>query len=121
MNFAERIKQEILSKNITDKQCRQAFLAGIIRGSGVLYEKDGELGVEFKAPDEQTAITFTNSFKLLYNYDIREVSVSEDKLNKKDKEEEIIRLQTLMKEASNSLNFEYAIILRDQLKSLRGE
>lgn len=43
------------------------------------------------------------------------------KLNKKDKEKEIIRLQTLMKEASNNLNFEYAIILREQLKQLRGE
>ncbi len=85
MNFAERIKAEILSKNIRDKHCRQAFLAGIIRGSGVLYERDGELGLEFKAPDEQTAMTFTNSFKVLYDYDIREVSVSEDKLNKKDK------------------------------------
>ena len=43
------------------------------------------------------------------------------KLTKKDKETEINRLQILMKEASNSLNFEYAIILREQLKELRGE
>ena len=39
----------------------------------------------------------------------------------RNKEREIIRLQTLMKEASNNLNFEYAIVLREQLKELRGE
>lgn len=43
------------------------------------------------------------------------------KLNKKDKEKEIVRIQTLMKEASNALNFEYAIVLREQLRELKGE
>lgn len=85
MNFTEKIKSEILSKPLKEKHCRKAFIAGLIRGSGVLYEKDGELGLEFKAPDEQTAMALTNSFKLLFDYDIREVSVVEDRTHKKDK------------------------------------
>ncbi len=76
MNFTDRIKSEILSKPIKEKHCKKAFVAGLIRGSGVLYEKDGELGVEFKVPDEQTALTITTTFSQLYNYDIREVSTS---------------------------------------------
>ncbi len=74
MNFTDKIKSEILSKPIKDKHCKKAFVAGLIRGSGVLYEKDSELGVEFKVPDEQTAMTITTTFSQLYNYDIREVS-----------------------------------------------
>ncbi len=85
MNFSNAIKKEILSKPIKDDHCKLAFIAGLIRGSGVLYERDGELGLEFKASDEQTALMLTLTFKSLFNYDIREVSVSEDKLNKKDK------------------------------------
>ena len=84
MNFTDKIKSEILSKPIREKHCKKAFIAGLIRGSGVLYEKDGELGVEFKVPDEQTAMTITTTFSQLYNYEIREVSVVEGQ-NKKDK------------------------------------
>ena len=85
MNFGEKIKKEILSKNIKDRHCKKAFIAGIIRGSGSLYEKDGELGLEFSVSNEETAMFMTASFNSLFNYDIREVSVSEDRLNKKDK------------------------------------
>jgi len=82
MNFTDKIKSEILSKPIKDKHCKKAFVAGLIRGSGVLYEKDGELGVEFKVPDEQTAMTITTIFSQLFNYDIREVSVATGQNNK---------------------------------------
>jgi DNA-binding protein WhiA len=85
MNFTEKIKSEILAKPIKDDHCKLAFIAGLIRGSGVLYERDGELGLDFKANDEQTAMMLTLNFKSLFNYDIREISVSEDRLNKKDK------------------------------------
>lgn len=85
MNFTDKIKAEILSKPIKETHCKKAFIAGLIRGSGVLYEKDGELGVEFKVPDEQTAMALTSAFIELYNYEIREVSVSQDKQTKKDK------------------------------------
>ena len=85
MSFTDKIKAEILSKPIKDNHCKMAFIAGLIRGSGVLYEKDGELGLEFKVPDEQTAMMLTRSFYELFNYEIREVSVTEDKQTNKDK------------------------------------
>lgn len=77
MNFTDKIKKEILSKPIKDTLCKKAFIAGLIRGSGVLYEKDSELGIEFKVFDEQTAIAVTTMFYELFDYEIREVSVSE--------------------------------------------
>lgn len=82
MNFADMIKKEILSKPIKETHCKKAFIAGLIRGSGVLYEKDGELGLEFKVFDEQTAMTLTTSFYELFDYEIREVSVSEGQSGK---------------------------------------
>ena len=82
MNFTDKIKKEILSKPIKDMHSKKAFIAGLIRGSGVLYEKDDELGVEFKVFDEQTAITLTTMFYELFDYEIREVSVSESQNNK---------------------------------------
>lgn len=85
MNFTDKIKAEILSKPIKEEHCRKAFIAGLIRGSGVLYEKDGELGIEFKVPDEQTAMAITTAFSQIFNYEIREVFVSEDRINKKEK------------------------------------
>lgn len=85
MNFTEKIKSEILVKPLKEKHCRKAFIAGLIRGSGVLYEKDGELGLEFKVPDEETAMMVVGNFKNLFGYDVREVSVVEDKIKMRDK------------------------------------
>lgn len=85
MNFGSVIKKEIISKNIKEKHCKKAFIAGIIRGSGKLYEKDGELGLEFSVVDEETAMFMTTGFKSLFGYEVREVSVSEDRLNHKDR------------------------------------
>ena len=85
MSFADTIKQEILSKPIKDVHCKKAFLAGIMRGSGVLYEKDDEIGLDLKVPSEESAFTVTMLLKSLFNYDVREVSVSENTLSKKDK------------------------------------
>ena len=85
MNFTEQIKNEILSKQIKDNHCKKAFIVGLIRGSGVLYENEGELGLEFKVPDEQTAMMISLAFSQLFGYEIREVSVTEDLQNNKDK------------------------------------
>lgn len=85
MNFSENIKSEILNKAIKDRHCKKAFIAGLLRGSGTLYEKDGELGLDFKVSDEETAMLVTLTIKSLFGYDIREISVSEDRLNKKDR------------------------------------
>ena len=85
MNFSSTIKKEILSKQIKDKHCKKAFLAGLFRGTGELYEKDGELGIDVRVSDEDTAMLVSTIVGSLYGYEIREVSVSEDRLNKKDK------------------------------------
>ena len=90
MNFGEVIKREIVSKNIKDKHCKKAFIAGMIRGSGTLYEKDGEVNLAFKCFDENTSLVVTDYLKSLFNYDVREITISEDRLNKKDKFELVI-------------------------------
>ena len=55
MNFADSVKAEIFSKNIKDQHCRKAFLAGLIRGAGILYENDGELGLDIKVGGKDAA------------------------------------------------------------------
>ena len=85
MNFGESLKNEILSKPIKERHCKKAFLAGIIRGSGEIYENDGELGFQFRVSSEETAMQVSLMLKSLFNYDVREISVSEDRLNAKDK------------------------------------
>lgn len=85
MNFADSVKSEIFSKNLKENHCRKAFLAGLIRGAGVLYEKDGELGLDIKACSEDAAVFIATQLQNMFNYQTKEVFVSEDKLNKKDK------------------------------------
>ncbi len=84
MNFAEVIKKEIINKPIKDKHCKKAFLAGIIRGSGELYYKDDELGLDFKVNSEEIVVLVSNYLHSLFGYDVSEISIFEDKLNKKD-------------------------------------
>ena len=84
MNFYKSIKEEILAKQIKDKHCKRAFLAGLIRGAGTLYEKDGELGLDVKVTDERIYMLVNTFLYSLYRFDLREVSVYEDRLNKKD-------------------------------------
>lgn len=85
MSFIDQVKKEITSKNIKEMHCRQAFLAGFVRGASALYEKDGELGLDVKVSNEDLAAQITEYFRILFDYDVREVSVAEDRLNKKDK------------------------------------
>ena len=84
MNFFKSIKDEILSKQIKDRHCKRAFLAGLIRGAGTLYEKDEELGLDVKVSDERIYLLVSTYLYSLYRYDLREISVYEDRLNKKD-------------------------------------
>lgn len=84
MNFGKVIKEEIALKPAKDVKTKKAFLAGLVRGGGTLYEKDGEYGLEFKVPDERFAEIAAEYLKTLCNYEVREVEVDEDRLNKKD-------------------------------------
>lgn len=85
MNLGAVIKEEILSKRLKDFHCRKAFLSGLIRGSGTLYEKEGDLGLEFKTDGEKVADLAVEYLKSVCEYEVREVDFSEDKLNKKEK------------------------------------
>lgn len=85
MNFGESLKNEIFLKPIKERHCKKAFLCGIVRGSGEIFEKDGELGFQFKVGSEETAMQVSLLLKSVFNYDVREISVSEDRLNSKDK------------------------------------
>jgi len=84
MSFTESVKNEILNKPIKENCCKRAFLAGLIRGSGVLFSENDSIGVEFRVRDEETAETISRYLKNLYGYEVREFSVSEDRLNKRD-------------------------------------
>ena len=85
MNFADSVKAEIFSKSIKDKHCRKAFLAGLIRGAGILYENDGELGLDIKVGGEEAAEFIANQLRNMFHYENFEVFISEDRLNKKDR------------------------------------
>lgn len=90
MSFGDQIKQELLSKNIKEAHCRKAFLAGLIRGSGTLFERDEEVCLSFVLPTEELLNTVSIYLKSLFNYDVREVSFFKDKKTNKDKFELVI-------------------------------
>lgn len=85
MNFGTIIKEEIISKAIKEKHCQKSFLSGIIRGTGTLYEKNGELGVEFAVTDEKIAFIVAEYLRNVFGYEIREITCAEDRLNKKNR------------------------------------
>lgn len=85
MKFLQKVKEEILNKNLKDKCCKKAFLAGLIRASGEIFSSDNGLGFDFSLPTEESVNQISYLFKVLFGFEIRELSVFEDKLNKKDK------------------------------------
>ena len=74
MNFGEIIKAEILGKRIKDRALKKAFLSGFIRGTGALYEKDGETGLMFKVFGEDALELVSEYFFSLFNYELREIA-----------------------------------------------
>lgn len=101
MNFGKVIKDEIALKPAKDVKTKKAFLSGLVRGGGTLYEKDGEYGLEFKVPDERFAEISAEYLKTLCGYEVREVEVSEDRLNKKD----IVFVNVYGEKASETLEY----------------
>ena len=85
MNFGEVVKIEILGKFIKEPALKMAFLAGLIRGSGAIYMKDGETGLMFSVSEESTLSLAEEYFRSPFSYKFGEVSVEEDRLNKKDR------------------------------------
>ena len=85
MNFGKIVKQEIISKPLKSACCKKAFLAGLLRGTGSLYFKDGSLALDFSVYSEEVAMLVSGYLESVFGYMIRELNVSEDRLNKKDK------------------------------------
>lgn len=85
MNLGKLLKKEIVEKKYKEIHCQKAFLLGVIRGSGIIYQSNGDIGLEFTVSGEETAMFVSNCFSTSYSYEIREISVSEDKLNRVDK------------------------------------
>lgn len=84
MNFGESIKEEIFSKPIKESHCKRAFLAGLVRGNGVLFESGGGYGLSFKLAGEERAMRGAQLIKEVFGFDVREISVAEDRLNRRD-------------------------------------
>lgn len=51
----------------------------------------------------------------------KKANKTKQKLSKLEKEKEISRLETMMREASSILDFEQAIVIREQIKELKGK
>lgn len=118
MNFGKQVRQELLSKSIKEDHCRKAFIAGVIRGSGTLFEKDGQTGLDFSVREEQTLEVVSQYLSQIYGYNLREVSVKEDRLNNKERftvtlfgdrvSEILLDLEILCEKGdAYSVNFEY--------------
>lgn len=84
MNFGEIIKEEIFAKPIKETHCKKAFLAGLVRGNGALFESEGGYGIFFKVAGEERAMKSAELIKDLFDIDVREISVTEDRLNHRD-------------------------------------
>lgn len=85
MNFGEVVKTEILGKYVKEPSLKKAFLAGLIRGTGVLYQTKSDAGLMFSVTEESTLTLVSDYFLSLFDYELREISVEEDRLNKKDR------------------------------------
>ena len=84
MNFGESVKEEIFSKKIKEDHCKRAFLAGLVRGNGVLFESENGYGLSFKIAGEIRAYKSAELIREVFGFDVREMSVSEDRLNRRD-------------------------------------
>ncbi|MBQ9513536.1 MAG: DNA-binding protein WhiA [Clostridia bacterium] len=89
MNFTQAIKSEIFSKDIKSNERKKSFLAGVLRG-GILYERDGEIGIEFKLDNELGVQKISDYLLKVYNYEVREISYLKD--NRFNKEKIVINL-----------------------------
>jgi len=71
MNFGKIVKKEILDKPPKDRCCKKAFLAGIFRGAGKLYDIDGQIILEVGVVGEQAETLVRTILFSLYGYEVR--------------------------------------------------
>ena len=66
MNFSDSIKKEITSKFNKETHCKKAFLSGFLRGEGVLFEQDGQIGLELRCSNTEAKSLIVEYVKSLY-------------------------------------------------------
>ena len=84
MTFTERVKEEIISKKISQPCCQVSALSAFIRGAGTLLIKHGNIGFEIITENQKAIETFAHILTTLYgvNSSFKEVK---DKLKGKTK------------------------------------
>ena len=84
MTFTERVKEEIISKKISQPCCQVSALSAFIRGAGTLLIKKGYIGFEVITENKKAIDTFSQILTKLYgaNSTVNEVK---DKLKGKTK------------------------------------
>lgn len=85
MTFLQSVREEITGKPLKERAAKKAFIAGVIRGNGNLfYDENGSFGLDFSLKDERAVSFISDCFKDVYGYELRDVSVYQDALNKSD-------------------------------------
>ena len=84
MNFGEIVKSEAFYKPPKTAALKKAFLSGVIRGNGTLYETENGYGLFFKIVGEDRAIAVTDAIKSAFGVEVREVAVQEDNRHHRD-------------------------------------
>lgn len=85
MNFGRIIKDELISRPIKDKHCKIAFLAGLFRGAGTVFDDGDQIGLDISFSSEEVAEYVSSALSFLFKFEVREIGVFEDKLNKRDR------------------------------------
>ncbi|MDY6367353.1 MAG: DNA-binding protein WhiA [Clostridia bacterium] len=108
MTFSQSVKEEIVKKPIKDDCCKKAFLLGVLRGNGNLFYGDDGFGVDFTVKSDGAMSLISECFSVVYGYDIRDVSVFEDKLNKSD-----VFLLSIRGSAAERILLDLGVLVKD--------
>lgn len=66
MTFTERVKEEIISKRISQPCCQVSALSAFIRGAGTLLIKNGQIGFEVVSENKKAIDTFSQILNRLF-------------------------------------------------------
>ena len=66
MTFTERVKEEIISKRISQPCCQVSALSAFIRGAGTLLIKNGHIGFEIITENQKALETFSQILTKIY-------------------------------------------------------
>ncbi len=85
MGFYAEVRQEIIDKFPDGQEERRAFLSGYLRAAGSVLYQNGAFGFSFAAAESELADFLCESLNGLYDAEINEAEIEEDRLNRKEK------------------------------------